>query len=87
MLGRKYRQVLDEVGWSKLYTMASLFRHRFQHDRHDDALAINVAERIEAAVAKLLQDETVRTIDLGGQASTSDVTQELIRILESSKPL
>jgi 3-isopropylmalate dehydrogenase len=53
--------------------------------RHSDPIATSVAQRIESAVSKLLKDQRVRTADLGGQASTSEVTFALIEILESTK--
>ena len=47
-------------------------------DRHDDVLARDAAQRIERAVAKLLAEGKTLTADLGGTASTSDVTQALL---------
>jgi 3-isopropylmalate dehydrogenase len=47
-------------------------------DRHDDDLARDAARRMERAVAKLLAEGKTLTADLGGKASTSDVTQALI---------
>jgi isocitrate dehydrogenase (NAD+) len=38
-------------------------------------------QEIENAVGKLLQEEKVTTLDLGGSATTDDVAKELTRIL------
>ncbi len=50
-------------------------------DRHDDDLARDAAQRIERAVAQLLAEGKTRTADLGGSASTSDVTHALTSLL------
>ncbi len=47
-------------------------------DGHDDVLARDAAQRIERAVAKLLAEGKTLTADLGGTASTTEVTQALL---------
>jgi len=44
-------------------------------DRHQDAVCLHAAVTLEQAVAKVLKDGVVRTPDLGGDASTTDVAQ------------
>jgi isocitrate dehydrogenase (NAD+) len=40
-----------------------------------------LGQEIENAVGKLLEEKKVITPDLGGSATTDDVTRELVRIL------
>ncbi len=42
-------------------------------DRHDDATCIAAGKAIEAAVAEVLSETQIRTRDLGGESSTTDV--------------
>jgi isocitrate/isopropylmalate dehydrogenase len=49
--------------------------------RHD------VAERIEAAVAALLHEGALRTPDLGGDATTTAITQSLIEQIERTRAI
>ncbi|MFG0286835.1 MAG: isocitrate/isopropylmalate dehydrogenase family protein [Rhodopirellula sp. JB044] len=42
-------------------------------DQHNDPVAIDAAARLETAVAKVLEAGEVRTRDIGGTSSTSDV--------------
>jgi len=50
-------------------------------DRHGDPLLVNAAVTLEQTVAELIQEGTVRTPDLGGQASTTDVAKAVAQAL------
>jgi 3-isopropylmalate dehydrogenase len=50
-------------------------------DRHQDAAAAEAAQRIEQAVKQLLGERNCLTADLGGSASTTDVTDALCATL------
>jgi 3-isopropylmalate dehydrogenase len=57
--------------------------------RHNDEEAIQVSELIEKAVSDHLQDGSILTYDLGGDASTSDVGNSIVdrlsKLLESQQ--
>jgi 3-isopropylmalate dehydrogenase len=50
-------------------------------ERHSDAATQQASQRIEAAVARVLLDNQIKTADLGGTASTSDIAQAVIESL------
>lgn len=50
-------------------------------ERHSNKTARQAAQRIEAAVASVLREGMVRTADLGGHATTSDVAEAVIHAL------
>lgn len=43
----------------------------------------DLAEKIELAVRKVLDDESFRTKDLGGQKSTTETGDKIVEVLES----
>ena len=49
--------------------------------QHKDPLAIAAGDRIEAAVAKALQDPRTPTRDIGGEASTRAAGDAVIKAL------
>jgi isocitrate/isopropylmalate dehydrogenase len=52
-------------------------------ERHKDSAAGIAATRIEQAVARLLSKGRTLTADLGGTATTSEVTTAILSILKS----
>jgi len=56
---------------------------RWLADRRSDVALALIASRIEHAVESVLGDGTVRTPDLGGQASTRDVTMALVSAIDT----
>ncbi len=44
-------------------------------DRNQDSICLDAAVMLEQAVAKVLKDGVVRTPDLGGDASTTEVAR------------
>ena len=52
-------------------------------ERHDDAETGRVGQRIEAAVERMLTKTSIRTPDLGGTASTTDIARAVIDQLAS----
>ena len=50
-------------------------------ERHDDEVATNVANRIDTAVREVLISGEFLTADLGGKASTTEVTSAVINRL------
>ncbi|TWU45154.1 putative tartrate dehydrogenase/decarboxylase TtuC' [Novipirellula aureliae] len=55
-------------------------------DRYDDAVCIDASVRIENAVASVLKDGSIRTPDIGGTASTTDVAHAVADALQASIP-
>lgn len=53
-------------------------------DRHNDPSCVEAGKAIEQAVADVLLDGAVRTRDLGGKASTSEVAQAVAERLSAS---
>jgi 3-isopropylmalate dehydrogenase len=53
-------------------------------DRHSDPACVEAGRAIEQAVADVLLDGSIRTRDLGGKASTSEVAQAVARRLSVS---
>jgi 3-isopropylmalate dehydrogenase len=53
--------------------------------RHDDAAAREVAAAVDAAVVRVLAERSVRTPDLGGTATTSEVTAAVVAALGAAK--
>ncbi len=53
-------------------------------DRHNDSSCVEAGSAIEQAVAAVLLDGSVRTRDLGGTASTTEVAQAVAESLSSS---
>ena len=53
--------------------------------RHDPAAAA-AGRRVEAAVAKVLADGTVRTPDLGGRSGTREVGEAVARAIHETRP-
>ena len=49
--------------------------------RQNDSAAGSAARQIEAAVSKILQHGSVRTADIGGCSSTTDVAQAVVEAL------
>ena len=45
-------------------------------------MTITVAERLRAAIRRVIVDDGVRTRDLGGTAKTSEFTAAVVRALE-----
>ncbi|MEL6107945.1 MAG: isocitrate/isopropylmalate dehydrogenase family protein [Planctomycetota bacterium] len=54
-------------------------------DRHEDADVTRAAELIESSVAACLQAGTIQTADQGGNATTTQVAEEVTRTLESQR--
>ena len=52
-------------------------------ERHGDELASRSGVRIERAVASVLSEGQLRTADLGGSASTTEITQSVMDCLET----
>ena len=52
-------------------------------ERHSDKVVRHSASHIEQAVTRLLTEGRVLTADLGGTATTSDVTQAVLSILKT----
>ena len=52
-------------------------------DKHDDPTCINAAITVERAVAKVLSDGHVRTQDIGGNATTTEVAQAVADALSA----
>ena len=50
-------------------------------DKHDDDVCIQSANRLEQAVASVLKDGDVRTPDIGGTSSTTDVAKAVVDTL------
>lgn len=50
-------------------------------DKHDDEVCTQAAVRLENAVAKVLEDGKIRTPDIGGKSSTSDVAKAIAEAL------
>jgi len=48
-------------------------------EKHDDPVCLAAAVALEDAVAKVLREQQVRTPDLGGNASTTDVANEVAK--------
>lgn len=51
-------------------------------DRHNDESCLTAVVKQEKPVAAVLEAEEVRTADLGGKASTSEIAEALARCLE-----
>jgi 3-isopropylmalate dehydrogenase len=51
-------------------------------DRHDDSVGIEAAVTLENAVAQVLKDGHVRTPDIGGSSSTTDVASAVANALK-----
>jgi 3-isopropylmalate dehydrogenase len=52
-------------------------------DKHNDAKTVAAASAIEQAVTRILLDESIRTADMAGNSSTSDVAQAVATMVES----
>lgn len=50
-------------------------------DKHEDQVCLDAAVTLEQAVAKVLAEGNVRTPDIGGKSSTSDVAHEIVKVL------
>ncbi len=64
-----------------IHSVAMLFR--WLGDRRGDPGATGIADRIERAVEAVFQEGAVRTPDLGGRASTRDLTSAVVAAVES----
>ena len=53
-------------------------------DRYDDDVCIEAGARIESAVASVLREGSIRTPDIGGTASTTDVADAVADALDAS---
>ena len=53
-------------------------------DKHDDEVCLEAAVTIENAVAKLLEHGEVRTPDIGGSSSTTDVAESIAKQISES---
>jgi 3-isopropylmalate dehydrogenase len=58
---------------------------RWLAEKHADAGLTAIAGRIERAVATALTDPIVRTPDLGGRATTRDLTAAVVKALECAR--
>lgn len=56
-------------------------------DRHDDAAARQAAARIERGVARVLADGKPLTADVGGSATTTDVTNAVLAAVDCGSAL
>ena len=61
--------------------LAAALMCRWLGRQHEDSLAIDAAERIEAAVAAAVLDETARPPDIGGTATTREAADRVIKAL------
>lgn len=52
-------------------------------ERNGDADATNAARRIELAVAEILRSGKVLTPDLGGEATTEQMGDAILKVIES----
>jgi tartrate dehydrogenase/decarboxylase / D-malate dehydrogenase len=68
------REIADPIG--QVWSGALMLRHIGEND---------AAEAVELAIEWLLTSSEVRTPDLGGNASTTEVVEELARIVESGQ--
>jgi 3-isopropylmalate dehydrogenase len=50
-------------------------------DKHDNKTCLDAAVKLEDAVAKLLEQGEVRTPDIGGTSSTTDVAQRVAKLV------
>jgi isocitrate/isopropylmalate dehydrogenase len=54
-------------------------------ERHGDAETTLAARRIESAVAEILREGKVLTSDLGGPATTAQMGDAVLRVIESDR--
>jgi 3-isopropylmalate dehydrogenase len=54
--------------------------------RNDDKAAIGAGQLIESAVAQVIQEEKTLTPDLGGKAGTKELSDAVLRVIESGRP-
>ncbi len=59
---------------------------RYLGDRHSDRKAEEAGLAVESAVTQVLAEQSIRTADLGGNASTVEVAQAVIHRLENLTP-
>jgi 3-isopropylmalate dehydrogenase len=55
-------------------------------EKHNDRVCRNAAVTLEDAVARVLSDEKIRTSDMGGQASTTEMANAVADALNSIRP-
>jgi 3-isopropylmalate dehydrogenase len=55
-------------------------------ERNDDMAAIGAAQLIESAVAQVIQERKTLTPDLGGKAGTKELSDAVLRVIESGRP-
>lgn len=56
-------------------------------DRHNDDQCLAAGKHLESAVAKVLSDGDVRTPDIGGDSSTTDVANAVADAISTNKPV